>query len=259
MTTFFSQTIIRKTSIFLVSFTLMMGMPPLIFAESQISSDPGVLSQGAYVGGELGYDYATINDHFTFPFTTSHGPSELEGHTHFSAAGFVGGGFIGYGVQLKKNFYLGAEFLANGSTLSTYNQTIYNHFHDAGKYDGDGYDHTLSIKNNIGISLLPGIHLNQNVLFYGRLGYSSAHVTGTEGVIFYSEPLNLPQSTTSYSFSVSPNGFSYGLGIEAALVRHFSFRGEFIRTDYQSFKTRLNNQISVSNNQVMLGLLYHFT
>ena len=100
--------------------------------------------------------------------------------------------------------------------------------------------------------------ISHTVLFYGRLGYSQAHINGNESVVFYSEPLGLPQTITPYAINASPNGFSYGLGIEFALMQHVSVRGEFIHSDYQSITTRLNNQIAVSDNQAMIGLLYHF-
>ncbi len=219
--------------------------------------DDSGLSQGLYLGGSVGYDYAKIHHQFLFNFTTSHGHSTQVGYDHLVADGFVGGGFIGYGKKLSNNFYLGIELLANGSTASATNQTIYNHSHEE-LYDGDGYSNNISIKNNIGISFLPGVQVNSATLVYGRLGYSQARITGNEGVIFYSEPLGLPQTITPYEVSFSPNGFSYGLGIETALIKHFSVRGELIHTDYQSFTTSLNNKISVSDNQAALSFLYHF-
>ena len=205
---------------------------PLSFAEVAMTKpDADALSHGAYVGGELGYDYSKLYENVLFPFTTSHGPSTLTGYMHSAATGFVGGGFIGYGQTFTNHLYLGIELIANGSTASTNDQMVYDHFHDIGLYDGDGYRSTLSIKNNLGISILPGIKINQKALFYGRLGYSQAHISGKESIIFFSEPLGLPQSITPYALSSSPNGFSYGLGIETALLNHLSFRGEFIHTD----------------------------
>ena len=231
------------------------------FAElAKLQSDCVVLSHGAYVGGELGYDYSKITEeNFLFKFPTSHGPSTLSGYAHSAATGFVGGGFVGYGQSLTNHLYLGVELFANGVTSSTDNQAVYDHFHDVGRYDVNGYSNTVSIKNNVGISVLPGIQIHQNALFYGRLGYSQAHIGGKENIIFYSEPLGLPESITPYKISSSPNGFHYGLGIEAALVKQLSLRAELIHTDYQSFITRLNNSIAVSTNQAMLSLLYHFS
>ena len=231
---------------------------PFTFAETAIAKPAVSLSHGTYVGGQIGYDYAPIYNNFLFQYTTSHGPSTLGGYSHSAASGVVGGGSIGYGRMFKNYLYLGAELFANISTASTNNQAIYDHFHETGRYDGDGYHNTISVKNNTGISLLPGIQVNQNVLFYGRLGFSKSHIGGNERVIFYSEPLGVPTSTTPHSISFSPNGFNYGLGFETALVKHISVRGEFIRTEYQSFTSQLNNKISVSTNQAMIGLLYHF-
>lgn len=57
---------------------------PSSFAElAKLKSDAVALSQGAYVGGELGYDYSKITyENFLFNFTTSHGPSTLNGYAH---------------------------------------------------------------------------------------------------------------------------------------------------------------------------------
>ena len=236
------------------------GLVSTVCAESVKLKSNIVLSHGAYVGGELGYDYSKITyENFLFKFPTSHGPSTLSGDAHFAATGFVGGGFVGYGQSLPNHLYLGAELFANGVTSSTSNEAVYDHFHAIGRYDGNGYNNTVSVKNNVGISILPGIQIHQNVLFYGRLGYSQAHISGNENIVFYSEPLGLPESRIPHPFSSSPNGFHYGLGIETALVKQFSLRAELNHTDYQSFKTRLNNAMTVSTNQAMLSLLYHFS
>ena len=241
------------TAIFSVTVTASVSFSGSMGA----TTDELGLSQGLYLGGSLGYDYAKIHHQFSFDFMTSHGPSTQVGYDNLAADGFVGGGLIGYGKQWGNRFYLGVELLANGSTASATNQTIYNHTHEA-LYDGDGYSNNISIKNNIGISLLPGVQVNNATLAYGRLGYSQARITGSEGVIFYSEPLGLPQTTTPHQVSFSPNGFSYGLGIETALIKHFSVRGELIHTDYQSVTTSLHNKMSVSDNQAALSFLYHF-
>lgn len=243
ITTFFSSIVILPTS----------WAIPVVTA-----ADAPALSQGFYLGGELGYDYAKIYENFSFPFTTSHGPSQLDGYAHSAATGFVGGGLIGYGKMLTNKLYLGTEILANGSQASTKNQATYSHFHDTGLYDHDGYSNVISFKNNVGISFLPGFQANKNNLFYGRLGYSLAHVSSTENVIFYGQPFNLPLTTTPYTNSYSPSGFSYGLGFETAFINQLSVRGEFIHTDYRSFTTLLGNQISIADNQAMIGLLYHF-
>ncbi len=247
----------KKTSIQFLTIILFLMFTASVSFSGSLSTILGKLSQDLYLGGALGYDYAKINDQFLFDFTTSHGPSTQVGYDYLAAGGFFGGGFIGYGKKWGNHLYLGVELLANGSSASVTNQTIYNHTHEE-LFDGDGYSNTISIKNNVGISLLPGVEVNNTTLVYGRLGYSKARITGTEGVVFYSEPSGLPQKTTQYTLSYSPNGFSYGLGIETAPIKHFSLRVELIHTDYQFFTTSLDNRISVSDNQAALSFLYHF-
>lgn len=250
------KTTLKQFSLSILSF--ITSLLPCSFIEAA-TSESLALHQGLYIGGELGYDNATMDYHFLFPFTTSHGPSTLDGNNHSAATGFVGGGFLGYVLMLTNHLSLGVELLANGSTASTTTQTVYDHYHDIGLYDGDGYSSRIAIKNNVGVSLLPGILVSHTALVYGRLGYSQAHMSGHESIIFYSEPLGLSQSTTPYTINASPNGFSYGAGIELAVAPRVSIRGEFVHTDYQSIKTQLNNQISMSDNQAMAGLIYHFS
>jgi len=213
---------------------------------------------GVYVGGEIGYDYAKVYNNYEYSFTTSHGPSVTTGFNHLAATGFVGGGFIGYRQTVHDIFYWGVEILGNGSTASGVSESVYTHSHASGAYDSNGYNSAISIKNNFGASFLPGIKLNKSASLYGRIGYSQAHIKGNDTLIFYSEPLGVPQSRTPHTFSSSPNGLSYGLGFEAAVTHTLGVRADVIHTDYQSFKTSLSNRISVSDNQAMIGFIYHF-
>lgn len=211
------------------------------------------LYDGLYVGGQVGFDFAFIKSNFAGVADTI-GDFFVDNHSK-AVTGFIGGGFVGYGRTFDNLLYLGVEFFGNGANATeTDNSAVI-----AGD-TGDilGFTESVSVKGNYGISFLPGIKLNDSTLAYARLGYHWGRVSVDESVIFSDTPTGLPRTVIPFNYSSTRGGFNYGLGIETAIVRNFSVRGEVNHTDYRSFNTNIGTNIKVLDNQAMVGLIYHF-
>jgi outer membrane immunogenic protein len=191
-----------------------------------------VLHDGFYLGGQVGYD----------SYRTRANIGGTAANPALSATGFVGGLFAGYGQYFSDFYYLGAEIFADYSNASsTFNAT-------------DGGTDTVSLKHtaygSYGISLLPGLKVNTSTLAYLRLGYNTSRLKGQDSA-------NGVYGSGSVSKSNWSNGFNYGIGLETAVYQNWSVRGEYSHTDYSSFRTPVT-KYSPSNNQFMVGVLYHF-
>ncbi len=200
---------------------------------------PAGLKDGFYVGAEAGYDSFRVRQGISAAGTIS---------MVNSVTGWVGGIFAGYGQYFDNFYYLGGEVLAN------YNGSNPNIF-TLGDNDGDTFSQKVKIKNTWGISLLPGIKLNDYVLGYLRLGYDWTKFEST---------LSGVDATAPATFSVSNNktlgGWDAGLGMEALAGDNWSLRTEYNHIWYNSNTANsagISNSYNISDNQFMLGLVYH--
>ena len=190
------------------------------------------LKDGFYVGAQVGYDSYKASEKVTGP-AVGFNSSRVT-----NATGFAGGLFAGYGQYFQDAYYLAAEILVNTSGASQSNSLT--------DSLGVNSNSKFSANTSYGVRLLPGIKLNNSSLLYIPLGYMSASLKGTTNLT----------SKSQYS-----GAFVYGLGVETAIYENFSLRGEYTHTNNNSFSSTSSDQTvkwSPSDNQVMLGLLYHF-
>lgn len=194
---------------------------------------PQMLKTGWYLGGQVGYD--------SYRFRNSSTTAVADASAVFNATGWVGGLMLGYGQMMNDWFYLGGEIFGNWSGASETNTVV----------TADG---SASFKNeansNYGLGLLPGIKMTDSTLTYVRLGWNWANLKSV---------LTAPAGSSSNSNT--SNGFVFGVGMETLIVDNWSLRGEFDHTWYNNYNTsNAAGSLSVhpSDNQYMLGLLYHF-
>jgi outer membrane immunogenic protein len=206
---------------------------------------PLMIRDGFYLGLQAGYDSYRIRA----GTTAVSGGVSYTNNPVLNASGFVGGGYLGYGQYFNDVYYLGAEIFVNGSnanSASTASQT------SIAGVTNSVYS-KVSVGTSYGISLLPGVKVNDASLLYVRLGYNRAHIKGQSQVVSNNVTL-LDSSTSSWR-----SGFNYGLGMEMAFYQNWSVRGEFTHTNYSSFSSSVTNTTySPSDNQFMVGLSYHF-
>lgn len=198
---------------------------------------PCVLKDGFYVGAQVGYDAYRIRRDAEI--------GDLDADATLSATGWVGGLFLGYGQYLSDYFYLGAEVFGNYSNAK-------------GDYSvvDDGVtlvDNDVRVRGSWGVSLLPGIRINDCTLGYVRLGWNWTRVKAEDDVIFLGEEEG----------KKTVNGFNWGLGLETLLMDCWSLRAEYTHTNYKTYERDIIEGVSEveykpSDNQFMVGVVYHF-
>lgn len=194
------------------------------------------LTDGFYVGAQGGYDVYNVK-------INSSAPGVGSNSVNLNANGWAGGLMLGYGKYFT-NFYLGGELfgLYSGAneTVTTTNLTVAPPVEFTGK---------VNVNGSYGLALLPGLKLNDTSLGYIRLGYNWNSIK-------YQESLT---GVGSASKTNTASGFAYGLGVETLISGNWSVRTEYTYTNYDSSSTSLGAGTTVdpSDNQFMLGLIYH--
>jgi outer membrane immunogenic protein len=206
---------------------------------------PLTLHDGFYLGGQVGYD--------SYRTRITNGIDGTSFNPVMNATGFAGGLFGGYGMYWNNYYYLGAEVFVNGSAASQ-NQT-FTVTPLPGLIAGDISDsNKFSVGASWGISLLPGLKVNDSTLAYIRLGWETARLTGRTTVAdTFIGDFNASASNTRWQ-----NGFQYGLGLETAVYPNVSVRSEYSHVGYGSFTDPAGTSYSVSDNQWLVGVIYHF-
>ncbi len=199
------------------------------------------LKDGFYVGAQVGYDAYRASE----SYNVANGTLAASGSNTINATGWVGGLFAGYGQYFQDLYYLAGEVLVNTSGASQSNNGTFT----SGATTVTA-NNKFSANTSYGIRLLPGVKLNNSALLYIPLGYMSASLKGTQNVS--NGTLSASTSKSQYS-----GAFVYGIGIETAIYENFSLRGEYTHTNNNSFSSD-GVKWSPSDNQFMLGLLYHF-
>jgi len=226
----------KKKFLFSVFFLFLFSVVTNAFAQiykGQMAPcpPPKRLKDELYVGVGAGYDAYRIRQSFDILDSAA---VTRSGNPVLSANGFQGSIFAGYGRYFGW-FYIAGELLANYTEAQTHFST-------------GPYNTNISLRTSYGASLLPGIRLGDQSLLYGRLGYIRTYLKSVEG------------GTTAGNATDSnwENGADLGVGVETLLIGNLSLRAEYNHIFYNAFTTPLSTRISPSNNQFVLGLVYHF-
>lgn len=191
------------------------------------------LQSGFYLGGQLGYDFWRVRQNVNL------GPGLLLSNPTTTPTGFIAGIFTGWGHYFYERWYLGLEALANYSNAST----TWNANDSTGSYLS-----RYSTYNSFGLGVLPGYKINVNTLLYVRLGFNWIRLKTNE--------------TSSIQTVINrgwTRGFVYGLGMESVFSGNWSIRTEYNHTDATAFNTSMGTRYTPEDNQVMFGVIYHFT
>lgn len=204
-----------------------------------------------YVGGALGPEGATFSQRAHVvgqnPNATS-GVFDVRATNHFSGTGVFGSIFGGYDWRFTP-YYIGLEINGNLSSVEydlTNDEYIHHNF-------GKTY---FTIKNNEGISLLPGIFLAENTLVYGRIAYANGHLKIFEGA-----------DPSIQSLTQNLNGIRYGVGIRQAMSPQWALMMDYSQINYEHVKSHTfdpfgvvtkDTKITPSTAQIAFGVIYHF-
>jgi opacity protein-like surface antigen len=205
---------------------------------------PLYLKDGFYVGVNALYDsYRTRVTRSNVLGTTSSSSTNV-----IASNGWGGGAFAGYGMYFNNLYYLAGEIFVDGSSAS---QSVSTTISTPGTIEN--FNAKASANASWGISVLPGLKLNDSTLGYIRLGYEGARLRGQQFA-----NTNTGGGLSTYgSNSKWLSGFNYGVGMETAVYQNVSVRGEFNHTGYGSTNAG-GASFNPSDNQYTLGLIYHF-
>jgi outer membrane immunogenic protein len=224
---------------------------------------PLMLRDGFYLGAQVGYDAYRVraSSSLAYPALAGAAAGSFAANPVIAENGFAGGIFGGYGMYFSNWYYLGAEVFVNGSAASqAQNYSTTTIAAATGNSTSRGGYEKVSTGMSWGISVLPGIKVNDSTLTYIRLGYNQAKLKGQSA--FGVSQTTVAGVTTSTVSNQSKNqwqgGFNYGLGIETAVYPNVSVRSEYSHTGYNSFSDANGTSYSPSDNQMMVSLIYHF-
>src|SRR5208337_323073 len=213
---------------------------------------------GIYVGGQIGYAWASGNNNFTGydpffaadPFITT----TLGGNP----SGVIGGGHVGYNYQFNQ-FVVGLEGSVDGTSLSN----------TAAAFFPDGTTISAHSKADIQGSIR------------GRLGiaWDRALIYATGGVAFGGFNTNVSIANTGFmnggfpffangSVSSTRVGWTVGGGIDYAVTNNWSVFAEYRYTNWGSINENnfglltggefFNGNRRINQNQVQVGFSYKF-
>jgi opacity protein-like surface antigen len=216
-----------------------------------------MIKDGFYVGLQGGLDSYRVKNEVAV--LDPNGPFAIAMDPVLSAVGPVGGLFVGWGMYFDQyyNAYLGLEIFGNWTGAHT-------DFEEAtASPDLRMLNTSVKAKSNYGIDVLPGVKVNNASLFYVRLGYNWARINVSQDFIDGADSA----ANDSVETKKTRGGFHYGVGIETTFWDNWSVRGEYTHTGFskvsgESSSTStsiMSSEFMPSDNQFMLGLLYHFT
>lgn len=126
---------------------------------------------------------------------------------------------LGYHAKSEK-FYLAGEIFEGPGTINV-------------RENHNGTTVGAKSTQSFGVSILPGVRVNEQTVAYARLGAANTHFTGP---------------------NESRNGGLVGFGLQSYFAEGWDIRGEYVFTAYSSMP-RLG---SVKSHQVGVGAIYNF-
>lgn len=198
------------------------------------------LHDGFYLGAEVGYDSYKVRESINL---MQNGVSLFQQNPELNAVGVSYTLLAGYGRYFDPPLYLGAEIFYNVSQANT-SQNV-------GIFNGQTgvYYVKAVVQDSYGASLIPGVKLSDNTLLYLKGGYTRLDMRNYETSVALG--VNNAQSGGA-------NGIHWGLGLQTNLYKNWSLRGEYTHLNAQNFKTSVGTTVTPSDNQFMLGFIFHF-
>ena len=221
---------------------------------------------GIYVGGQIGYAWTSGNNQFTGFDPFFDGGTFLSSSIGGTPSGVIGGGHVGYQLQLPQwswfsssGIVIGLEGSVDGTSLSN----------TAAAFFPDGTIVTAQSRADIQGSIR------------GRLGiaWDRALIYGTGGVAFGGFNTNVSIANTGFlnggvpffangSVSSTRVGWTVGGGIDYAVTNNWSIFAEYRYTNWGSIRENnfglltggefFNGNRHINQNQVQVGFSYKF-
>jgi outer membrane immunogenic protein len=214
---------------------------------------------GPYVGGSIGYRKDKLVAHQVF----NDGIISAETNTAITKGSGVSGGLIaGYNASLGSNIVLGLEVgfgLESGS--SNYNLTADDIADFNASTDADITAASIGRKMQytVDVAARLGFRPMDNLLVYGKLGYSSARgkLSGNYTTLAGKAKINTPYGRTY-------GGLLFGGGFEMMFSDNWSARLDYTHVKYEEILipeySGLDNRLGIKpkRDQISYAMAYHF-
>lgn len=248
----FIRSICVKNKLFLLSAAVIISSVNTSHAADVIYNSPeapayneSLIWGGAYIGGQVGYDWAKTSLSSNSPFF----PDLSQ-----KANGFVGGLYAGYNWEFSNAYVFGLEGDINYADLSQntngsagINNLVVNaSWNTRVQWEG-------AVRARFGINY-------DRWLPYIAGGVAFAGVKDNISTVLTS-PGTVPR-TDNEDISKTRIGFTIGAGVDYALTNNLLLRAEYRYSDYGKKDILSNNTASIesklSTNNVRLGIAYKF-
>ncbi len=197
----------------------------LLTTTLMLFSAAGICSNEFYIGLGAGPNHANFKQRAFFSRVSAFDVSNVRviEKDHFAGKGYFFSVFAGAGLRCSlcnadcEDGYLGLELNADYRRIkfrTSNDEFIHLNFQR----------NIYKMKQDYGISLLPGFIFNDCSLFYGRLGYANGK---------FKTDVN---DDTLQNLHKWRSGFRYGLGFRQSLSECFAFRIDYSQTTYKKSK-----------------------
>jgi outer membrane immunogenic protein len=221
---------------------------------------------GIYVGGQVGYAWTSGNNQFTGFDPFFDGGTFLSSSIGGTPSGVIGGGHVGYQLQLPQWSWFSSSGIVIGLE---------------GSVDGTSLKNTSAAFFPDGTTITAQSRADIQGSIRGRLGiaWDRALIYGTGGVAFGGFNTNVSIANTGFlnggfpffangSVSSTRVGWTVGGGIDYAITNNWSVFAEYRYTNWGSIRENnfglltggefFNGNRHINQNQVQVGFSYKF-
>lgn len=218
----------------------MMKLKLLTLGATTLLSAGLAHASGLYVGGTVGtLSLTSRHDLHIGPIEVDSAGSgfpdiQIDSATTLGDTGYGGRFFTGYMFDLVKKFSVAIEANLEFNTASVDTGTSLS---ISPIIETISLLNTqLDVKNSYGLSLLPTYHISDDFLVFARAGIARGTIHS-----------NAVGALTNVNDSFNRMGGQLGLGMEYALSKHLSLRGEYIYTSYKSIDQSFAPGVTIPN------------
>ncbi len=165
---------------------------------------------GFYVGAGVGVDAVDYKNHATVVNPSINVINDVSQ----SAQGILGSLFAGYQWRIQQ-FFLAGELNANLMSSSSDSSNVELVNNSVSKT-------AIKIDRSFGISFLPGLYIDDLLVFYGHVGYTRGRFV-----------INTTDNSLA-NINTMLNGVRFGVGMRRAFCNNFAMRLEYAHINYQS-------------------------
>jgi len=205
-----------------------------------------------YVGAGVSRDFGTFNFQTTEYDSLGSGQILDTTNTDFGKDGWNGDLFGGLGFTFQDHYYLAGEIFGSISNVKATSS------YTALQSNGVVVSATpieLKLRHSYGVSLIPGLKLNDSTMLYGRVGWIRSRFG-----------ITLSNGVQSIDNNTSKNGLQLGVGLNTMVTNNVSARMEYDWNDYGKISQNIYTNSVLTDNltvkprvdQLKLAVIYHF-